>query len=381
MGGKHEGLDHLLDVVSAGRPVSTAMAKALRARPRHLFVPAVAIADTDAGPLLIDRDADPDAWWRTVYGPAAIVTQLDLGATGIREVEGRYTSSNSAPGTVVDLLTWLGAEPGHRVLEVGTGTGWTAGLLSHLVGERGSVTSIEVDEAVAGQAAKNLAAGAQPRLVVGDGALGLPDGAPYDRVHVTCAVHTIPYAWVEQCRAGGVIVTPYSTEFGADVCVRLVVMPDGTAVGRFPGPASYMMMRSQDGTPVSGDDGSGRRSATRVDPRIIASAPAGAALAMSALTGLRIRANDGADRFVLYVLDPADPARWAAAVHDPDGEHLAYQLGDRDLWEEVTGAHARWVAWGEPGRDRFGMTLTAGGRRIWLDSQDLPLRDLVSERF
>ncbi|SDH02674.1 Protein-L-isoaspartate(D-aspartate) O-methyltransferase (PCMT) [Nonomuraea jiangxiensis] len=75
---------------------------------------------------------------------------------------------------------------------MGTGTGWTAALLSHLAGEDGAVTSIEVDAAVAEQAAKNLAVTSVPvRLLVGDGALGCADGASYDRVHVTCAVHTV----------------------------------------------------------------------------------------------------------------------------------------------------------------------------------------------
>jgi protein-L-isoaspartate(D-aspartate) O-methyltransferase len=63
------------------------------------------------------------------------------------------TSSSSSPSTVADLLGWLDPEPGQRVLEIGTGTGWTAALLTHLVGEHGAVTSIEVDKAVAEQAA------------------------------------------------------------------------------------------------------------------------------------------------------------------------------------------------------------------------------------
>ncbi|MFI7126468.1 methyltransferase domain-containing protein [Nonomuraea sp. NPDC050153] len=367
-------IDGLIDVISERRPVSVALDKALRAVHRHRFVPPAGVALTGGGPRLIDRHADPDTWWATVYGPDAIVTQLDAGATDIREVDGRYTSSNSAPGTVVDLLTLLDPEPGDRVLEIGTGTGWTAALLSHLVGEHGIVTSIEVDHAVAEQAGKTLAAaGVHPRLVVGDGADGWAEGAPYDRVHVTCAVHTVPYAWVEQTRPGGVILAPFSPGFDVDFSVRLVVMPGGVAVGRFPGCTSYMLMRSQDGSPVADDDGSGRRSTTQVDPHTIAYAPAGAGLAMSALTGLHLREVDEGDRFVLYVVDPADPAHWAAAVHDSDGDHLAYQLGDRSLWDEITDAYAQWVSWGEPDRERFGMTITQEGQRIWLDTPERTL--------
>ncbi|MFC7583356.1 methyltransferase domain-containing protein [Nonomuraea antimicrobica] len=201
--GLNARIDGLIDVVGERRPVSGAIEQALRAVPRHRFVPLAGVALTESGPRLIDQDADPDTWWATVYGPDAIVTQLDQGATDIHEVDGRYTSSSSAPGTVVDLLTLLGPEPGDRVLEIGTGTGWTAALLSHLVGDAALVTSIEVDRAVAEQAGKSLASsGVQPRLIVGDGADGWAGEAPYDRVHVTCAVHTVPYAWVEQTRPG-----------------------------------------------------------------------------------------------------------------------------------------------------------------------------------
>ncbi|MBT2226257.1 methyltransferase domain-containing protein [Nonomuraea sp. NEAU-A123] len=347
-------------------PISGTITNALHAVPRHMFVPSVAVALTDAGPELIDRGCDPEAWWAAVYGTAAIVTQLDKGATDIRTVEGRYTSSNSAPGTVVDLLTQLDPEPGHRVLEVGTGTGWTAALLSHLIGDASRVTSIEVDPALAEQAAKTLAAAeVHPHLIVGDGADGWPERAPYDRVHVTCAVHTVPYAWIEQCRPGAVIVTPYSPGFDTDQSLRLVAMPDGSAVGRFPGYTSYMMMRSQGATPGNPDDGSGRRFNTAVDPRTIAYAPAGAGLMMSALTGLRMRLDDEQR---LFLVDPGDPGQWGAALYEPDDEPWVYELGDRHLWEEVTGAYFEWVGCGEPGLDRFGMTVTPEGQQLWLDA-------------
>ncbi|MCA2189371.1 hypothetical protein [Nonomuraea cavernae] len=153
--------------------------------PRHRFITPVGQAH-DEGVRLIDREADPDDGWDAVYSDTGIVTQLDDGDTDVRRAAGDYTSSASQPSMVADLLRWLDPEPGHRVLEVGTG--WTCVLLSHLVGE-GGVTSVEVDPAVAGQAAGNLReAGVHPHLIVGDGAAGCPERAPFDRVHVTCGV-------------------------------------------------------------------------------------------------------------------------------------------------------------------------------------------------
>ena len=266
---------------------------------------------------IIDRDADPDAWWDAVYSPHSIVTQLDDGATDIRNKVGDYTSSASAPSTVAYLLHLLDTVPGRRVLEIGTGTGWTAALLSHLVGE-GNVTSIDVDPVVAEQAAKNLsAAGVHPHLIVGDGAAGCPERAPFDRVHVTCGIRVVPYAWVEQCRPGGEIVLPYCPGFGTNHALRLVVPPDGSAYGSFPGFASYMMMRSQ--RPLADrparDPAEKHRFTTRVDPRTIAYAPPGADLAISTLTGLHSHTYREDDFHRMWVMGGSD--QWAAASWEP----------------------------------------------------------------
>ncbi|TMR94459.1 methyltransferase domain-containing protein [Nonomuraea basaltis] len=367
-------IERLVEYISGFDDIQGFVAEAIRAVPRHQFIPDVALAtpgDPDQA-FIIDRETDPDTWWDTVYSRTPIVTQLDDGDTDIRTRVGAYTSSSSAPSTVAYFLQLLDPEPDDQVLEVGTGTGWTAALLAHLAGPHGSVTSIEIDKIVAEQAAKNLAAaGVRPHVIVGDGADGCPQRAPYDRVHITCGIRTVPYTWIEQCRPGGVVVAPYCPGFGDDHALRLVTLPDGTAIGRFPGYASYMMMRSQRPAPYAPDDGGGRRHPTRVHPRTIGLAPPGADLAMAAITGLYAHISREETRFLTYVLNPADPSQWAVGIHqrgNPD--HTVYQMGDRPLWEEVTEAYFRWVGWGEPGRDRFGMTVTPEGQHVWLDTPD-----------
>ncbi|NBE92949.1 MULTISPECIES: hypothetical protein [unclassified Nonomuraea] len=216
--------------------------------------------------------------------------------------------------------------------------------------------------------------GARPLLLAGDGAAGHRQGAPYDRVHVTCGVRDVPYAWIEQCRPGAVNVVPYCPGFGEGHELRLTVTPDGAAHGRFAGYADYMMMRSQrdpaDRLPRGSEDR--RRSTTGIDPRTIAFAPAGADLAIAALTGLT--SEGGADRdedgelYRLWLSDPADPYAWGTVKWRPGStEYEVYQVGERPLWDEVTAAYFRWVGWGGPGRDRFGMTVTQGGQYVWLD--------------
>ncbi|TDE57982.1 hypothetical protein E1295_06820 [Nonomuraea mesophila] len=248
-------------------------------------------------------------------------------------------------------------------------------LLSQLVGEHGSVTSVEVDPQVARQAAATVrTVGARPLLLVGDGAAGHRRGALYDRVHVTCGVRDVPHAWIEQCRPGAVIVVPYCPGFGDGHELRLTVTPDGAAHGRFADYADYMMMRSQrdpaDRPPRGSEDR--RRSTTGIDPRTIAFAPAGADLAIAALTGLT--SEGGADRdedgelYRLWLSDPADPCAWGTVKWRPGStEYEVYQVGERPLWDDVTAAYFRWVGWGGPGRDRFGMTVTQSGQYVWVD--------------
>lgn len=217
--------------------------------PRHLFVPdrAWCTPDDEAG-YLIDRDKDPDEWLKASYADMSIVTQLDDGATDITAGKGTYTCSLSAPSVILAGLSLLDPREGERVLEIGTGTGWTTALLSRLIGDE-NVTSIEVDDALFSRAADNLSnVGCHPRLILGDGAEGWPQEAPYDRVHVTCGVATVPYQWIRQTRPGGVIVFPWMTAANSGQLTRVTVNDDGTAAGYFYGEVNYMMLRAQRGT-------------------------------------------------------------------------------------------------------------------------------------
>ncbi|WP_439681113.1 methyltransferase domain-containing protein [Embleya sp. MST-111070] len=117
-------------------------------------------------------------------------------------VDGVPTSSLSCQALVVDMLDSLLLQPGHRVLELGTETGWNAALLARRAGA-GNVVSVEVDPDLAQKARKALAsAGANVRVEVGDGAHGLPAQPAWDRVVSTYAVERVPWAWIAQTRPG-----------------------------------------------------------------------------------------------------------------------------------------------------------------------------------
>lgn len=375
-------IDRLADAVTgAGRLADPRWRDALLAAPRHLFLPAVAWAQPDrpgAQGYVIDRERAPGTWWEAVYSDTVVVTQAADGTGDIASGEGPWTSSCSAPGIVMRFLDQLALLDHHRVLEIGTGTGWTAALLSWRVGEH-NVSSIEVDATVAAGAAEHLkAAGYAPRLVTGDGAEGVPDGAPYDRVHVTCGVARLPYAWVVQSRPGAVIVFPWSTGWSYGHLTRLTVTGDGRAIGGFAGPAGFMMLRGQ--RRPSGDPGrliedaaQPVRSATRLDPRSVAWDSPGSDVAIAAQVpgsrSLLIPEQDGGWRF--GVLENRPGGSWASVAYLPgQADFLVEQDGQRRLWDEVEAAYLRWVSWGRPERERFGLAVTPTEQLVWLDSPD-----------
>ncbi|MET8003857.1 hypothetical protein [Nonomuraea glycinis] len=189
-------LDTMIARIEAVRsPMESRIERALRSVPRHEYVPPVAlVVGNDRPPLLIDRDADPELWLRHVYTETALVTQLDDGATELRDLDGSYSSSSSAPATVADLLELLDPRPGDRVLEIGTGTGWTAALLCHLAGEP-NVTSVEVDPSICGWSCCRTA----PR---GAGSASMPPTCPCGRSGLStcrtrkrCGRGKAPRAW------------------------------------------------------------------------------------------------------------------------------------------------------------------------------------------
>lgn len=119
--------------------------------------------------------------------------------------------TNSQPRTVDDMLRLLDVRPGQRVLDVGSGSGWTTALLAHLVGPTGTVTGVELEPALVRFGSDNLAAAARPwasiRLAT-PGVLGDPEGAPYDRVLVSAMPDSLSVSLVDQLADDGVLVIP-----------------------------------------------------------------------------------------------------------------------------------------------------------------------------
>lgn len=116
----------------------------------------------------------------------------------------------SQPLTVAFMLELLELAAGQKVLDIGTGSGWQAALLAEIVGWHGKVISIERIKSLLEQARYNLLKFHfnNLELVIGDGSLGYPDEAPYDRIVAAAVAKEIPQAWRDQLKIGGIIVAP-----------------------------------------------------------------------------------------------------------------------------------------------------------------------------
>ncbi|WP_113704724.1 methyltransferase, FxLD system [Nonomuraea lactucae] len=124
--------------------------------------------------------------------------------------DGEMISCISAPSVVATQLEQLGAQPGHKILEAGAATGYNAALLARLVSPGGHVWTVDVDADLVNTASKHLEAAGVSNVTVllADGAAGLPEHAPFDRIQFTVGAGDIPLPVLEQLAPDGRLVIP-----------------------------------------------------------------------------------------------------------------------------------------------------------------------------
>ncbi len=199
-----------------GAVVSAEVERAMLAVPRHRFVPQ------------IDETA--------AYLDEAVMIKHGRGGVPL--------SSLSQPTIVAIMLERSGVANGHRVLEIGTGTGYNAALLSVLAGPEGSVVSVELEPDLARRAARTLAdtGYGEVEVVVGDGRDGHPPGAPYDRIVVTTGAGALSEAWVAELAPAGRMVVPLVDQHGVGQIVVFEEV-DGDLVHRTDAPCGFIPLR------------------------------------------------------------------------------------------------------------------------------------------
>jgi protein-L-isoaspartate(D-aspartate) O-methyltransferase len=285
-----------------GAPVETAF----RAVPRHLFLPGVPLA--------------------RAYADEAVAVQT---------VDGVTTSSASQPSMMAIMLAQLDLRPGHRVLEIGAGTGYNAALMARIVGPGGRVVSVDIDPDLVASAEQHLAdAGVDGvELVCADGALGHPPGAPYDRIVLTVGSGDVRPEWIAQLAPGGRLLLPLALR-GTQLSVALDLGADGLLRGDSVSRCAFVRLRGLGAPHEPG-------------------ASAGGGLSVIPAVGRQV--DPGLLRAVLATPGVARPA--------------SVSLGVGDLWD----GFGLWLALCEPGTCRL---LACPGD---LDDSDPDAPDLAAE--
>ncbi|MFI1520977.1 DUF6879 family protein [Kitasatospora cineracea] len=205
-------------------------------------------------------------------------------------------------------------------------------------------------------------------------------GKRFERVLATCSVRRVPYARVEQCWPGGLVVAPWGPECGGEAVVKPTVRQDGRAGGTFVRSSAFMRLRGQRSVrpgsrgylsaPWPAD---GAASTTSLSPEELGGWVAMFALGIQGpgVFPLVERYPDGS--YTLWLHDTA-VTLWATADREPGRTECAVvQSGPRRLWDEAERAWRWWDANGRPGVERFGLTVGPERCTVWLDAPDRPV--------
>ena len=338
-----------------------ALEAAFMAVPRHLFL--------------------PNETLETVYSDDAIPIKQDA--------DGTVLSSSSQPSMMALMLRQLRLRKGDNVLEIGAGTGYNAALMQHIIGERGHVTSVELDPQLAKQGNINLQKvrlGAVVDIVNADGAQGYAPRASYDRIIATAAIWDVPTAWVKQLKPDGILVAPIWVE-SMQVSAAFVMQPDGTLYSRQNVPCGFIPLRGIAAGPnlmrrVSGStltlssndarqiDGAALNSLLSDDaennslsislninefwrgfiPYLTLHLPEGCQFAMYSV-------GEGQKDYGLEDTGFALIARGSACFVGYKGKGFAQCFGSADTFMAMEGALQRWDKAGRPGADRLRLQL------------------------
>ncbi|MGQ0779177.1 MAG: methyltransferase domain-containing protein [Pseudonocardiales bacterium] len=296
------------------------------------------------------------------------------------------TSSSTMPGLMARMLEALDVRDGHRVLEIGTGTGYNAALLCHRLGSS-NVVSIDIDPTLVTAARDQLASlDHYPTLMVGDGTAGVAQHGPYDRIIATAAIPEIPLPWIEQLAPGGKILANLRGEVArGTLCLLTKDDHDDEVIGPIlPQGGHFMWLRPQADSPLRTPDPSRTRSSrhaartsTTLDPSTLVGEDSFRFLLQLQLHGARsfcrTRVYDPRTRTTCDgVLINACDGSHAEVITGPefDEQRPVSQAGPRRLWDSVEATYQLWRHLDQPEPDRFGVVANPSTQFVWFDTDD-----------
>ncbi|MCC6616238.1 MAG: methyltransferase [Anaerolineae bacterium] len=344
-----------------GALTDPAIEAAFGAVPRHAFLPGV--------PL------------RNVYRDESIPLK--------RDERGGVTIASTQPSMTARMLAQLDLKPGHNVLQVGAGSGYTAALIQHIVGASGRVTAIEIDRVTATQAGENLqrVQMGSVNIVEGDGTSGYAPRAQYDRIIANGTIWDVPLTWVRQIKTDGRLVAPlwldalqYSAAFrveandnlssesneacafvplrgsaeGPGMTVRIggsSLMLTGQ-VSRLDSAALHLLLSETADIDYLGAPLTGHKSKRNFLPFFMLYLPPEFVFCLYNAQGEQ--QPYGMNRRGFAVL-----SRGSAAFVSLDGDFKAWVFGGADAIVAAQDTYAAWLAAGMPGDDRLRVRLVA----------------------
>ncbi|OZM72214.1 protein-L-isoaspartate(D-aspartate) O-methyltransferase [Amycolatopsis antarctica] len=362
-----QGVRALVAALDSAGDLPAGFGPLLERVPREKFIPDRIWVD----PVPIDRATDPERWHRAVYSDTSIVTQFDNGRTCWPEVGDRPTCSASMPSVVAGMLDALDVHPGHTVLEIGTGTGYNAALLSELVGPDGSVVTLDIDHGIAEQARARLTADPgfpNVRTLTSDATNGASGHDPFDRTISTMAVPLgrIPLAWIAQSAIGGLVLTPVRADLTNGPLI-LFTADENTATGiTLPMGVAFMESRT-DRTPrpprtPRHDHGPVDETTSDVDSLPMLDDPSSRWALAVAMPSCRYDIDYEGGKPVRAWLH--DPLTGSHTTITKDGTDRCYirQSGPRHLWDEAEIAYRWWDTTGRPHITDWQWTITPEGQ-------------------
>jgi protein-L-isoaspartate(D-aspartate) O-methyltransferase len=374
-------LDRLVDELKdAGRIRDRRIERAFRTVERHRFLRGFSRWDP-ANSRPVPVDFDPVRPSENALG----IIYSDQ-ALGTRFRDGLPSSSSSQPSVMADMLEALAPAPGMRVLEIGTGTGYNAALLAEIVGDEGSVVTQDIDPGIAAEATDALRAAGygSVRVVARDGAEGVSEAAPLDRILVTVGCPDLSPRWQEQLTGEGRIVVPLE-HAGLHPLVTLAKHDEGL-VGRFFAWSAFIPIRGLLHQELPWPAALRREGGTQPATELPAWDGFGTG---TPIPGWGIP-RDVIDFFLFLALSdwravalPPPPSsiqdRWEVGLTDSSGSALAGSggiraSGSQDLLPDLMRHHESWEAAGCPALEDWHVTLTSH------DAETRTPADLAVER-
>lgn len=320
------------------------------------------------------EDVPEDQWLTYIYTDEPLATKISK--------RNRPISSSSMPTVMARMLEALEVLPGQRVLEIGTGTGYNAALLSVLAGDATCITTVEIDQNMAERAQEALkrTVGAV-HVQVGDGHQGATGQAQFDRIIATASCAAFPWAWYQQLTPGGRLVVDLQGTLGESSFFILEKTFEGrSAHGHFLLPPLYFMPMLHTTPPTS------HSSLSPITWSLPAEHPVVAHLQdtscrwfvqwrIPGITGSKVTLTHPQTRESVACLQFGDrTGQTQLDLKCPEGQQWQIQcVGASTLWDELQQAVQEWDSLGQPRQEEYHVEIQGEEGAIVIKEARLPL--------